>query len=149
MENFKLSRASISMKLLFTSLSCLLGLTYMLLLFHIWNDTEMKPALVSKAYVTMEYTELTNITHTYMPYYTIYLFAVPVFIFMFTSFSEKIKRIFAVLPFILIPLDMGSMWAIPYVSPNFSWVLWAAGSFLAATFLGLFVLNMYDLWLRK
>ncbi len=149
MENFKLSRSPISMKLLVTALSCVLGLTYMLLLFHIWTDTEMKPSLVSKAYVTMEYTELTNITHTYMPYYTIYLFAVPVLIFMFTSYSEKIKRIFAVLPFILIPLDMGSMWAIPYVSPNFSWLLWSAGSLLATTFLLLFIFNMYDLWLKK
>jgi len=149
MENFRLSRAPISIKLLMTSLLCVIGLSYILLLLHVWYDTEMKVSLITKAYETMETIELTNITHTYLPYYALYLFAIPVVLFMFTSYSEKVKRIFAVLPFIFCVIDIGSMWSIPYINKGFSLVLWLAGTSLATTFLTLYILNIYDIWFRK
>jgi len=149
MENFRLSRAPISIKLLMTSLLCVIGLTYILLLIHVWHDTEMKVSLISQAYSTMESIELTSITHTYLPYYALYLFAIPVILFMFTSYSEKVKRIFAVLPFIFCAIDIGSMWSIPYINKGFSLVLWLAGTCLASTFLTLYILNIYDIWFRK
>jgi len=150
MENFRLSRAPISAKLLATALLCTVGLIYLSLLLHIWQDTEMKPSLIAKGYGSMEAMELTEHTHRYLPYYAIYLFVIPVILLMFTSYSEKIKRIFAVLPFVLIFVDIGSMWLIPYLSKGFfSWVLLFAGTFLGLTFLSLFILNTYDIWLRK
>lgn len=150
MENFRLSRAPISMKLFLTSLLCIVGLIYISLLVHIWQDTEMKPSMIAKAYGSMESLELTDHTHKYLPYYALYLFAIPVILLMFTSYSEKIKRIFAVMPSLLIIIDIGSMWLIPYVSKNlFSWVLLFAGTFLGLIFLLLFMLNVYDIWLKK
>ncbi len=150
MENFRLSRAPISMKLFLTSLLCIVGLIYISLLVHIWQDTEMKPSMIAKAYGSMEAMELTEHTHKYLPYYALYLFAIPVILFLFTSYSEKIKRIFAVLPFLLIVIDIGAMWLIPYVSQGFfSWVLLFAGTFLGITFFLLFILNIYDIWLKK
>ncbi len=150
MENFRLSRAPISMKLFLTSLLCIVGLIYISLLVHIWQDTEMKPSMIAKAYGSMEAMELTEHTHKYLPYYALYLFAIPVILLMFTSYSEKIKRIFAVFPFFLIVVDIGAMWLIPYVSKDFfSWVLLFAGTFLGLTFLLLFLLNVYDIWLKK
>ena len=150
MEIFRLSRAPISMKLLMTVLLCVGGLVYISLLVHIYQDTEMKPSMIAKAYGSMEAMELTEHTHKYLPYYVFYLFAIPIILFMFTSYSEAIKRIFAVWPFLLIVIDIGAMWLIPYVAKDFfSWVLLFAGTFLGLTFLLLFMLNVYDIWLKK
>lgn len=149
MDNFRLSRTKISFKLFTTALLCTIGLVYMLLLLNIWQDTKMKPSIIEQAYGTMEAIELAHNTSQHLPFYTIFLFAFPAGIFMFTSFPEKTKRILAVLPFVLIITDVSSMWMIPYVSKAFSWVLWFAGTCLAITFLTLFALNLYDIWLRK
>ena len=149
MKGLRLSRAPLSMRLLVTTLLCMAGLIYISLLIHIWQDTEMKASLIAKAYGSMESLELADHTHKYLPFYTIYLFLIPTTLLMFTSFSERVKSIFAILPFILIVIDIASMWLIPYVHKGFSWVLMFAGSFLAFAFLILFVLNIYDIWLRK
>lgn len=149
MENIRVSRAPVSMKLLLTSLICISGLIYLVLLYHIFQDCEMKPSLITKGYCSMEAMELTDHAHKYLPYYSIYIFFIPTLLFMFTSFSEKAKRVLAVLPYVLIVIDIASMCLIPLVSKNFSWVLFFAGMFLSATFLLLFVLLMYDIWFRK
>ncbi len=149
MEKFRLSHAPISMKLLMTSLLCIVGLIYLFLLLHIFQDTEMKPSLIAKGYCSMEAMELTDHAHKYLPYYAIYIFLIPTALFMFTSYSEKIKRIFAVLPFLLIAIDIGSMCLIPLISKSFCWALFFAGMFLAFIFLMLFSLNIYDMWFKK
>lgn len=150
MEKIRLSKAPVSAKLLMTTLLCMVGLIYLSLLLHIWQDTEMKPALIAKAYGSMESLELADHTHKYLPYYALYLLALPAALFMFTGYSEKMKRIFAVLPFLVIIIDIGSMWLIPYANQVFfSWVLEFAGTFLALTFLSLFLLDVYDIWLGK
>jgi hypothetical protein len=54
------------------------------------------------------------------------------------------------MPFILVVIDIGSMWLIPYAHQVFfSWVLTFAGAFLAMTFLALYLLDVYDIWLKK
>ncbi|HAZ10703.1 MAG: hypothetical protein A2047_02240 [Omnitrophica bacterium GWA2_41_15] len=150
MENLRISKAPISAKLLMTTLLCMVGLIYLSLLLHIWQDTEMKPALIAKAYGSMESMELADHTHKYLPYYALYLLALPAALFMFTGYSEKMKRIFAILPFLVIIIDIGAMWLIPYAHQVFfSWVLTFAGTFLALTFFSLFLLDIYDIWLKK
>lgn len=149
MDNFRLGKAPLSLKLALTSLLCIVGLVYLTLLLHVWQDTQMKPSLVAEGYATMEATELTEHSHKYLPYYALYLFAIPVMVFMFSSYPEGLKRILAVFPFLVIVVDVGSMWLIPYVSKSFSWLLWLAGTVLAFIFLLLYLLNMYDIWLKK
>lgn len=150
MEKIRLSKAPISAKLLMATLLCMVGLVYLSLLLHIWQDTEMKPALIAKAYGSMESMELADHTHKYLPYYALYLLALPAALFMFTGYSEKLKRIFAVLPFLVIIVDIGAMWLIPYANQVFfSWVLTFAGAFLALNFLALFLLDVYDIWFKK
>lgn len=149
MENFRLSRAPISLKLLMTNLLCIAGLIYLVLIIHIYQDTQMKPALIAKGYCSMEALELTDHAHKYLPYYAIYIFLIPTLLFMFTSYSEKIKSFFAILPYLLIIVDIGSMCLIPYVSLKFCWALFFAGMFLAFLFLALFILNIFDIWFRR
>ena len=149
MEGIRLSKAPISIKLLASTLLCIIGLIYLVLLVHICIDTEMKVSLIAKAYGGMEYIELTDHAHTYLPYYSLFIFLIPITLFMFTSYSEKLKSFFAVVPFLVIVVDISSMYLIPYVSPIFATVLFIAGTFLGLTFLTLFSLLQYELWFRK
>lgn len=149
MNELKITKASVSTKLFVTAVLCLLGVTYITLLASIWVDTEMKVANVAEGYGGMEFSELVSHSHTYLPYY-LYIFAIAVGIFLFTSYGEKIKRHFALAPFVVIFIDIGSMWLIRYANKIvFSWALLFAGIFLAISFLGIFALSMYDIWLRK
>lgn len=149
MESIRISKAPISLKLLASSLLCVIGLIYITLLVHIWIDTEMKISMIAKAYGGMEYIELTDHAHIYLPYYSLFLFTIPATLFMFTSYSEKLKSFIAVFPFIVIIADISSMYLIPYVSSIFATVLWLAGTCLGLTFVTLFILTLYDIWLRR
>ena len=149
MENFRLSKTALSTKLLVTSLMCIIGLTYLSLVVHIFIDTEFRPSLVAESYGYMEYIELTDHAHYYLPYYALWIFAIPVFIFMMSSYSEKLKCFFAVCPFIIVAIDIASMYLIPYLWTGFAMILWLAGSCLGTMLFILFLLIMYDVWLRK
>lgn len=149
MDNFRFSSISISKKLYITALLCLIELIYLTLVVHIWIDTELKPSMVAEAYGNMEYIELTDHAHYYLPYYTIFLFAIPVFLMMLTSYSEGLKRFFAVVPFVVIAIDISSMYLIPYVWTGFAMVLWLAGTFLGTTLFIMYLMILYDVWLKK
>ena len=96
MDTIRISQSSLSKKLLITSLLCITGLIYLSLVVHIWIDTEFRPSLVAESYGYMEYIELTDHAHFYLPYYWLFIFAIPVGLFMLTQFSEKLKIFFAV-----------------------------------------------------
>ena len=143
------SKAPASLKLFLTMLLLVVALVYLTLLVHIWIDTQMKAANIEKAYGGMEYIELTDHAHTYLPYYTFFVFLIPVVMFMFTSYGERVKQFFAVFPLIVILIDISSMYLIPYLWKGFAWVLFFAGTTLGIVFVLLFVLNLYDLWFRR
>lgn len=141
----------LSVKVLVTMVLLGIAITYAILALHIYIDTEFKPALISEAYNTFEWIELTDQTHKYFPYYGIYIFAFSLFIFVLgTRYSEKLKIFFSIFVPVMIVTDIGSMWAIPYISKEiFGWVLFFAGNFLALSFGTIFVLTLYDVWLKK
>ena len=149
MNNSKLASAPLSVKLLVTSVLCIIGLVYLTLVVHIWIDTDLKPSLVAESYGYMEYIELTDHAHFYLPYYALFVFAIPIALFMFTSFNETIKCLFAVYPFLIIIVDIASMYLIPYLWTGFAMVLWLAGTCLGISLLILTFLILYDTWLRK
>ncbi len=151
MHPFLLSKSPLSVKLFATILLICLGLTYGSLALHIFIDTEFKPALIKEAYSLFEWIELTDITHDYLPYYAIILFFIPLTLFIFgTGYSEKLKRFFPVIIGSMIILDIGSMWAIPYVNADiFAYALFFAGNCLALCFGTLFILLMIEIWFKK
>ncbi len=149
MNDFSLSRAPIHIKLYLSLLLCMIGLTYLTLLGHIYIDTQFQVDNIIKVYGAMEFSELTDIAHHYLPFYTIYIFLIPVFLMLFTAYDLKWKIIFTLVTFGFILADIGSMYSISYISHLFAYVLWVAGSCLALTFLVLFGLLQYDLWLRR
>ena len=149
MEKFRLSTAPLSIKLLATSLLMIIGCTYITLVVHIWIDTEMRPSLVAEAYGGMEYIELTDHAHYYLPYYGLWILAIPVTLLMMTSFGEKVKIFFATAPFIVAIVDISSMYLIPYLWTGFAMVLWLAGTFIGTSLLIMMLMIMYDTWLRR
>ena len=149
MTQFRLSTAPLSTKLFVTSLMCVIGLIYLVLVVHIWIDTELKPSMIAQAYGGMEYIELTDHAHYYFPYYALFIFAIPVMAFMFTSFGEKLKAFFAVFPFMVVVLDISSMYLIPYLWSGFALILWIAGTALGTSLAFLILMTLYDTWLRK
>ena len=149
MSNYKLSATKLNIKLLATSLLVVICLAYLLLVAKIYIVTQMRPSLIIDSYAEAEYVELTHQAHLYLPYYAIFIFAIPVAIFMLTSYSENLKRFYAVVPFVTIAIDIGSMYLIPYVRIEFAIVLWLFGIFLGILLLSLFILTMYDMWAGK
>lgn len=150
MNNHKLSKLPTRIKLLASALLCVIGLIYIILVVNIWIDTELKPSIIIEAYGDMEYIELTANAHIDLPHYSLFIFAIPVFLFMFSSYSDKLKCFMAIFPFVMIIIDVGSMYLIPYLNKVFfSYTLWLAGTCLAITFLLLFIFIQYDMWFKK
>ena len=149
MNNFKLSSSSLYIKLFLTALICLIGLTYLVLVLNKWLDTGGWPYKVAEGYQYMEYIELTDHVHVILPYYWLFVFAIPITLFMLTTFSETLKRFFAVFPFIIIVIDSACVYLIPYVWDGFAMVLWLTGVTLGVTLLALFILDFYEIWFRK
>ena len=150
MDKFRLSEVPKHFKLLISSLLCIIGLVYIVLIVNIWIDTELRPSIIIEAYGDMEYIELSANAHIDLPHYSLFIFALPVFLFMFSSYSDKLKRFLAVFPFVMIIVDVGSMYLIPYLNKVFfSYSLWLAGTCLAITFLFLFIFIQYDMWFKK
>src|SRR3989338_9036727 len=146
-----LRNAPLSLKLLVTLGLAGMAITYLILALHIYIDTQFNVSLIREAYSSFSWTELVDQTHKYFPYYGIYIFAFALFTFVLgTSYPEKVKIFFVIVPNLLIQMDIGSMWAIPYIhAVIFSWVLFFAGSLLALSFFSLLALIFYDIWMRK
>lgn len=151
MNDFKISDAKMSVKILATAVLMGTAITYLILVLHIFIDTEFKVSLIKEAYGGMEWIELTSHTHKYFPYYGIYIFAFIIFLFVLgTSYSERLKIVCVIVPSVLIVLDIGSMWAIPYIHAGiFSWGLMIAGNLLAMSFGCIFALTFCDIWLKQ
>jgi len=135
---------SSSFKIFVSSFLCLLGLSYLMLLSSIWIDTEMNLAYIVEGYGSFEFMELVEHTFKYL-FWFIGTFSITLFLFLQTSWPERLKQVFtAVVPLFIIS-DMGSMWLIRY-SPFFAKQLMVSGILLAISFLALFLLIQYDLW---
>lgn len=136
-----------SLKIFASLLLCLTGFSYLILLASIWSDTGMRIAQIAEAYGTMDTIELVEHSFKYL-FWFMGTFGIAGFLFLLTSYPEKIKRVFAVLIPALIFSDVGSAWLIRDAAV-FAWVLAASGFLLAVSFLLLFFLIQCDLWLRK
>lgn len=144
----KLNQAPLSFKLLSTAVLIMIALTYLALAVHIYIDTQMKPSMIVEAFGFMEYIGLTTLTHDYLPYYGLFIFTIPALMLMASSYSENVKCFFAIWPFVLIAVDIASMWLTAYAAPLFAYVLFVAGSSLALTFLVMFIMILAEIWFR-
>lgn len=128
-----------------------IALIYAFLFMNIYIDTKLKVSLIEEAYSMFEYTELLAHSQIYLPYYLIYIFLFPLYMFVTgTSYPERLKIILPVLTVSMIFLDIGSMWAIRYVHAGiFSLILFGAGSMLGLCFITVVTLLFYDIWIRN
>lgn len=148
MKPITLKDAPLSFRIFTSLLLCVIGLTYLTLLGSIWIDTEMKISHIIEGYGSFEFIELIEHSFKYF-FWFVCIFAIIVFLFLLTSYSEKLKRFFAVAVPLLIVSDLSAMWLISYVKAIFAWQLYISGLMLAASFFALFLFIQYDLWLKK
>ncbi|OIO35178.1 MAG: hypothetical protein AUJ74_06965 [Candidatus Omnitrophica bacterium CG1_02_44_16] len=145
-ENFCFSKST---KLFVASFMCVLGLSYIPLLLSIWIDTEMKVCNIQQAYGGFEFAEMVEHTGKHISWFA-FTFGLAVLTFLLTTnYSQKVKSVFAVLPFVLIISDIGSMWLIRFAPKIFCWQLWFSGFLLAICFLTIFLLTVINVLFRK
>lgn len=148
MEWMNLKRTPLSVRLFVSLLLCVLGLSYLSLLGSIWIDTEMKISNIIEGYGSFEYMELIDHSFKYLLWF-VGIFTITVSLFLFTSYSEKVKRVFAVAVPLFIISDIASMWLICYVGDIFAWQLYGSGLALAILFLLMFACIQFDIWIKK
>lgn len=123
------------------------GFCYLSLLGSIWFDTEMNVSLVTEGYGDMGNIELVQHSLKYL-FWFFGVFAFTVFVFLFTNYSEKVKNFFSLACPLLIIIDISSSWLVRNHS-LFSYTMIGSGFLLALSFLIMFCMIQYDMWIRK
>lgn len=123
---------------------CLLGVNYFLLLAQIRLDTGMNIVGILQAYRGFDPTELIEHSAKYL-FWFLGTFGAAGFLFLITSYSDKIKKFFAIIVPLTIASDIASMWLIRY-HDWFAWQLFGSGFVLASSFLIMFCLIQHELW---
>ncbi len=145
MEKIKLRNMPLSVKIFVSLMLCIAGLSYLTLLGSIYIDTDLKVVNIIKGYADMEYMELTAHSFKYI-FWFFGMFSIVGASFLLTSYSEKVKRVFATIVPLFIVSDIGSMWLVSK-SHWFAYQLFASGAVLATSFLTMFLLAQYEIWI--
>lgn len=135
------------MKFFVSLMLCLLGVNYFLLLTQIWLDTAMRIDGIIGAYRGVEPEELVEHSVKWL-FWFLGTFGMSGFLFLNTSYSDKMKRPLAILVPLAIASDITSMWLIR-CGDWFAWQLFGSGLVLASCFLFMFCLIQYELWREK
>lgn len=104
----------------------------------------MQVALIAQGYGSFETAELAEHTFKYL-FWMIGVWGMTLGIFLLSGYTEKMKRLVAVLVPVFIISDIGSMWFVRF-SSWFAAQMFFFGFMLALTFLVLFVLIQWQLW---
>ncbi|MCK5527369.1 MAG: hypothetical protein KAJ05_09480 [Candidatus Latescibacteria bacterium] len=156
MQDFKLSTAKTSTKLLVTVFLLTMGLGYLMAMVNVGVQAGFTYQSVSEHMIgneeemiyPKEFASLVGTSHTHLfghPPMFLLLGA----IFLLTSVSEKFKKILLPIPFIAVVLDMGSLWLTRYVAPGFAYLTIFSGMVMGLSFFVLFVIPLYEMWLKK
>lgn len=156
MNNFKLSTAPKYMKLTLSFFLLIIALGYFMGLLNVYDKTGLSYDGVvthirgseEEMIYGKEFGDMVSVSHTHVSGWGM-MFLLVIVIFAFSNFSEKLKGILGVLPFVFIVSDMGTMWLTLYVAEPFAWLWMISGGVLGFLFYLLIVLNLYELWVRK
>lgn len=156
MMNFKISTAPRIIKLILIFFLFVLALGYIMGLLNVYDKTHLsydgtvKHIRGSEEEMIYEkgFGDMVSVSHTHLGAWAMMFFFV-IGIFLFSSFSEKLKSILGVLSFVFIVLDQIAMWLTRYVAEPFAWVFMLSGAVMAFLFYLLIAFNLYELLLRK
>ena len=143
-EPIRLRNLPLPTRLFISLIVSLLGINYLFLLLSIWMDTRMDIAMIIEGYRSFETVELLEHSFKYL-FWFIGAFGVSVGLFLFSSYSQKIKTFFVMVTPFLVISDIGSMWAVRF-SSWFAIQMYFSGFLLAVSFLALFILLQKELW---
>lgn len=154
LNEYRLSRARTSMKLLVTMFLICMALAYLMALFNTYDKTHFTYSGIVANYrgneeeliYPKELPEMIEISHPHllgMPM----MFLLLCVILMFTSANESLKKGIVFLSFAAIILDVGSFWLTRYVAPQFAILMFLAGLLMGVCFLLLFIIPFWEMWL--
>ncbi|MFQ6091388.1 MAG: hypothetical protein ACE5OR_01700 [bacterium] len=156
MDNFRLSTAPASVKMLFTAFLLTMGIGYLVALANLYDKTEITYQGIVKHYqgaeeelvYTKELSELLELSHVHllgMPM----MFLLLGLIFALSSLSENLKGIIVVIPFAALLLEVSSVWLTRYVAAPFAGLMIFAGLLSGFSFLVLFLVPLWEMWFKK
>ncbi len=156
MNNFKLSTAPKYLKIALTFFLLIMALGYLMGLLNVYDKSHLTykgtiqhiRGSEEEMIYEKEFGDMVSVSHTHISGWGM-MFLLLLIIFAFSHFSEKLKGILGVLPFVFIVSDMGTMWLTRYVAEAFAWLWMLSGGVLAFLFYLLIVLKLYELWMRK
>ncbi len=156
MMNFKISAAPKVIKLTLTFFLLVIALGYLMGLLNVYDkshlsyDGTVKHIRGSEEEMIYEkgFGDMVSTSHTHISGWAM-MFLFVIGIFLFSSFSGKLKGILSVLSFVFIVLDQIAMWLTRYVAEPFAWVFMFSGAVMAFLFYLLIAFNLYELLLRK
>ncbi|MFO0774363.1 MAG: hypothetical protein U0172_06835 [Nitrospiraceae bacterium] len=96
----------------------------------------------------MSFRELAEITHFHLFTMPV-VFMILVHVLYLTSVSDRIKIGLTYASFLGVMLDLSSPWLIAYVSPVFVMTMLTGDMLMFVSFLGLFAIPMYEMWMLK
>ena len=156
MEGFSLSEAKISAKLMVTGFLIVIALGYLMAVVNVWDKTHFTyQGIVVHSRGNEEemiypklFSELVQTSHVHLLGHGP-MFLLMTVILLFTSLGEKLKSILVLAPFIALILDMASLWLTRYVAAGFAGLTLVAGGLMGLSFLALFMIPLYEMWLKK
>jgi hypothetical protein len=143
-------------KVTITFFLLLIGLTYLVGVLNIYHKTkftvqgaiENERGSEEKMIYPKEFGDLVSLTHFHLGGWAM-MFMWLLLFFLFSTYSPKLKGVLGTLPFLLAPLDAGSMWLLRYVAPGFAYLLMGVGFLMASVFGLVLVLDLINLWWGK
>lgn len=118
--------------------------------------TELSPRQIAQHYLgsdttygePMSFRELAEITHFHLFTMPV-LYLILIHVLYLTQASARLKVLTTWASFSGVLLDLVSPWLILYVSPIFALTMLLGDLLMAATFLVLLIVPLYELWIRR
>ncbi|MFH1006156.1 MAG: hypothetical protein V1800_01475 [Candidatus Latescibacterota bacterium] len=156
MQDYKLTTAKTSTKLLVTAFLLMMGVGYLVAMINVYDQAGFTYKSVSEHMLgneeemiyPKEFASLVGTSHTHL-FGHAPMFLLLGGIFLMTSVSEKFKKILLPTPFIAAVLDMSSLWLTRYVAAGFAYLTIFSGVVMGLCFFVLFVTPLYEMWLKK
>jgi hypothetical protein len=153
---FRLRDTDRHIRLLYTQFLVLTLVGFLFSFFWAHSMTSLSPQGIADHYrgsdatfgEPMSFRELAEVTHFHL--FTMpAVFMILVHVLYLTSASNTLKVVITWASFAGVCLDLVSPWLISYVSPIFVMTMLTGDLLMMATFLVMFALPMYEMWIEK
>jgi hypothetical protein len=155
-SRFRLRDTDRHIRLLYTLFLLVMVVAFAFSFFWAHSMTSLSPQNIADHYrgsdktfgEPMSFRELAEITHFHLFTMPV-IFLILIHVLYLTTASGPVKQLTTYGAFAGVMLDLISPWLITYVSPVFALTMLTGDLLMAATFLVLLVIPMYEMWIQK